>query len=211
MRPSESLVNILVRAVTIVAAGGTIGLVDSSIRGPVKTKLDAPPPLETPSGGGVSSPGKPPDPKGAPAGVVPVAPAVTPATQGGTPAPTPAPTPASAMPEGHITVAQARSLFDKQAAFVDARKQEDYEAGHVQGATKMELSDFKEGIPPAIEFMVKDAPVVVYCVGGHCDESEAVGKQLNLLGFTKVYIMHDGFPGWKEAGHPVETGPGQGL
>jgi len=202
MSRSESLINIAVRAVTIAALGGMIGLVDSMRRGPVRTKLDTPASLGTPSGAGVS---------GAPTSTHTSTPATTPGATPGAPgdaAPSP-PTSTSTLPDGHITVARARELFDQQAHFIDSRKREEYEAGHVQGAIRMELADFKDAIPPPIEFMVKGTPVVVYCVGGDCDESEAVGKQLNILGFTSVVVMHDGFPGWKQAGHPVETGPGQ--
>jgi rhodanese-related sulfurtransferase len=215
MPRSDGLVDIAARAVTIAAVGTVIGLVDSSIRGPVKTKLDAPPPLDLPSGGGPVAPVQPPStPSDGPTPPTPGHPTPaqpTPAQQSPAPAQaTPSETPAhAALPAGHITVAQAKSLFDRQGQFVDSRKREDYEAGHVKGAMRMELADFKEGIPAVVEFMVKDKEVIVYCIGGHCDESEAVGKQLNLLGFTKVYILHDGFPGWRDAGHPVETGPGQ--
>lgn len=206
MPPSESFVNIALRAVTIAALGVVIGLADSMIRGPVMTKLAAPPPLTNVSGGGAPSP-TPNAPAPAPGTTTPPPPdthAAAPSQGASTPASEPA-----ALPEGHISVADAKRLYDQQAAFVDSRKREDYEAGHVANAIRMELSDFKEGVPAPIEFMDKSKEVVVYCIGGHCDESEAVGKQLNLLGFTKVYVMHDGFPGWKDAGHPVETGPGQ--
>ncbi len=220
MPRSDSLIGITLRAVTIAALGVVIGLVDSSIRGPVKTKLDAPPPLPTPTGTGPGggAPSQPTNPPTAPApgDTTPTKPAPAGTDDPNTAPPAaptaqtpPAPSDQADWPQGHITVAQAKAEFDKQGQFVDSRKKEEYEAGHVQGAIRMELSDFKDAIPPSIEFLDKSKSVIVYCVGGHCDESEAVGKQLNLLGFKNVYVMHDGFPGWKSAGHPVETGPGQ--
>ena len=55
----------------------------------------------------------------------------------------------------------------------------------------------------------RDATLVVYCNGGNCDESEQVAKLINGSGYQKVYVMHDGIPGWQAMGYPSEEGEGQ--
>ena len=108
--------------------------------------------------------------------------------------------------KGHITVEEAKGLFDASAIFIDSRKPEPFAAGHVKDAYRLELADFRDGDPALLGLIPRDSYVVVYCSGGHCDESEAVAQMMDASGYKKVYVMHDGFPGWQAAGHPVATG-----
>ncbi len=116
------------------------------------------------------------------------------------------PTKKSDLPEGQITLVEAKQAFDAGAMFVDARKVEDFAAGHVENAIRIESDMFRHGDPPALGLIPRSAVVVVYCNGGHCDESENVAKFLSNSGYGKVFVMHDGFPGWKAVGYPFATG-----
>jgi rhodanese-related sulfurtransferase len=196
--PSKS---ILLQAAAIVALGGAIGVVDAFQR-PISLGRVAPPPIDlTPSttGTGKTAP--------APAPPKPDSPA---AATAGAAAPAGAfkPTPKADLPAGQITLEEAKALFDRGATFIDTRKPEDYEAGHVQNAYRISNSDFTHGDPAILAAVPRDAEVVCYCVGGHCDESEQVARNLAGSGYAKVYVLHDGFPGWKAMGYPVETGKG---
>ena len=104
---------------------------------------------------------------------------------------------------------QALGLFNGQppAFFLDARRKDVYEAGHVRDAFRMPLDAFKGQEPAHFQVMPREETYVVYCEGGNCDESVAVQKQLLLAGYTKVYVMHAGYPAWVAAGHPIQTGP----
>ncbi|MCC6322193.1 MAG: hypothetical protein IT438_12240 [Phycisphaerales bacterium] len=115
-------------------------------------------------------------------------------------------TPKDKLPAGHITVEDARKLFDAGATFVDSRKAEEYSIGHVENALRMDTHMFKDGDPPKLALIPREALVVVYCNGGHCDESENLARLLDGSGYKKVYVLHDGFPGWQAAGHPSATG-----
>lgn len=110
--------------------------------------------------------------------------------------------------QGHITVEQAFALFSAEppAYFLDARRKDVYEAGHVAGAFRLPLEAFKGQQPAHLDVMPREEVYVVYCEGGNCDESVAVQKQLLLAAYTKVYVMHAGYPGWVKAGHPTEVG-----
>jgi rhodanese-related sulfurtransferase len=110
---------------------------------------------------------------------------------------------------GQITVAQSKALFDQQAFFIDARKLEEYRKGHVKGSYRMAEADFQFGNPPMLAAIPRDATLIVYCNGGNCDESEQVAKLINGSGYQKVYVMHDGIPGWQAMGYPSEEGEGQ--
>jgi rhodanese-related sulfurtransferase len=116
------------------------------------------------------------------------------------------PTPKSALPPGQVTLEEAKTAFDGGAMFVDSRKLEDFKAGHVENAVRIESSMFKAGDPPELGLIPRSAIVVVYCNGGQCDESENVAKFLTNSGYSTVYVLHDGFPGWKALGYPIATG-----
>lgn len=199
---------ILVQMAIIIALGFGIGVAQAIIK-PVKLDRDAPPELPPISTGvqtrSTQQP-QPADPAHSTAVPAPAVPAANPAN------------PTSAAPfkfstkddlkdkKGHITVEEAKGLFDAAATFIDSRKPEPFAAGHVKDAYRLELADFRNGDPPLLGLIPRDAYVVVYCSGGHCDESEAVAQMMDGSGYKKVYVMHDGFPGWQAAGHPVATG-----
>ena len=182
---------VLFQALILVTVGLMFGVADAVIRRDrVNLHLTAPPP---------PPPQPPPKPDHPPV-------ADSHPTGGGE---APKPTPPEELPTGHITLAQAKVFFDQGVTFVDARKSEVYVQGHVKGAIRLDLASFAQGDPPLLGlFPTRPSPVIVYCSGGHCDESEQVAKMLNGSGYTAVYVMHDGFPGWKDAGYPVETGDG---
>ena len=107
--------------------------------------------------------------------------------------------------EGATTVdtAKARALFDQEVAFVDARKDSDWEAGRIPGAIHL---DVKKALDErSLEDEVKkDEPVVFYCNGHNCLRSSHASAKAVAWGWKKVYYYRDGFPAWKAAGNPVE-------
>ena len=196
---------VLAQATLLVAIGTAIGVADGFVFRPVSLVRPAPPPVTptTPAPKGpVESGTKPPDPT----------PLSTPTTQQAAPVPQPgscSPTPKDKLPQGHITMDEAKSLFDGgTAVFIDTRRAELYEQGHVRGAYRIELHAFDSGDPPVLQMIPRQSQVVCYGIGGNCDESEAVARMLSLAGYASVYVMHDGFPCWKSLGFPADTGPG---
>jgi rhodanese-related sulfurtransferase len=207
--------NIPLQLIGIAVLGLGIGAADALFLRPVRLdveKVDVKDFL-TPSPGGQTTP-------------APVEPAPTPNAPGpgtSTPAeqppvvtpkePPPAqpPTPPQATEKSnHISVPDAFALYQRVATgecfFIDARKFELFEQGHVAESIPLNLKSFDTGMPPQLQVMDPSKPIVVYCGGGNCDESEAVGRQLNNFGYKFIFIMHDGFPAWQSAGHPVGTG-----
>ena len=124
------------------------------------------------------------------------------ASQPSTPPQSPAP--ADEKLGYEISVAQAHSLFELGITFLDARHEEDFEKGHVQGAIRIAADEFAAR---AAEIMpLLPGPVVIYCSGGQCDASHNLAKLLVEAKFTQVHIMTDGFPGWEHAGFPTAKG-----
>ena len=101
-----------------------------------------------------------------------------------------------------------QAYADGFTTFIDARSAEEYAEGHVPDALLMPPSAFYGGkIPDAINDLSHEDAILVYCGGGDCDASHEVVKRLRLLGFTNLYILPTGYPGWSEAGYDTSTDP----
>lgn len=109
--------------------------------------------------------------------------------------------------EADVSVETAARAYDAGVTFVDARTPAEYEAGHISGAYLLNPSMFNGGIPAAVEFLAPSEPIIVYCVGGACTDSDAVVIALESLGFESLHVFKAGYPAWVEAGLPVEDGP----
>lgn len=207
--------SIWVQASALVALGLLMGTADALVR-PIKlgrntTEFTLP---VTPAPGGTAKPATTGAETSKPVEPVQTA-AETPKAQPAEPAesgvPTSAeafkPTPKDQLPKGQITLAEAKAAFDAgETNFVDARPKEKFADGHIPGAVRLELVDFQNQIPAKLGLLPKENLTIVYCNGGHCDESERVAEMLENSGYARIFIIHDGFPGWKALGYPVETG-----
>ena len=91
---------------------------------------------------------------------------------------------------------------DGLVTVIDVRPPDEYAAGHVAGAINVpinELEGFIKGLNSGQE-------IVAYCRGAYCLMSFDAVESLRKQGF-KAKRLEDGFPEWKKAGHPVDTGP----
>lgn len=102
-----------------------------------------------------------------------------------------------------IDTAAARALFDQEAAFIDVRKDSDWDAGRVPGAVHLDIKSAFSEDSMAAE-VKKDETVVIYCNGASCMRSSDASKMAVNWGFSNVKYYRDGFPAWRAAGHPVE-------
>lgn len=110
-----------------------------------------------------------------------------------------------------IEMTAAAFLFNEElATFVDAREYEEYKKGHIDGAFAMPYGVVREGteLPHLDNSLIipGETIIVVYCQGGDCDESHLVAQELRAIGFV-CHVFVDGYPAWKDAGHPVAEGP----
>jgi rhodanese-related sulfurtransferase len=102
-----------------------------------------------------------------------------------------------------IDTAQAKTLFDRGAIFIDVRNHADWEAGRIPGAIHLELDKvFTEASLSAVAR--PDQEVVMYCNGTKCPRSSQAAASAVGWGFARVYYYRLGFPDWQGAGYPVE-------
>jgi len=94
-----------------------------------------------------------------------------------------------------------KRVRDGLVTVLDVRPPEEYAAGHVPGAVNVPLSELKlylKKLNPKQE-------IVAYCRGPHCVLAFDAVARLREKGL-KARRLEDGYPEWKTAGLPVETG-----
>ncbi|MGA7616796.1 MAG: rhodanese-like domain-containing protein [Thermoanaerobaculia bacterium] len=136
-------------------------------------------------------------------------------------APTTGPAPAAAdsgktfpphpnQPWVEISGNDAWTLFNRGATFFDARRSGEFAEGHVPGAHNISPweGDLEQKLQKVYEMNLDPkAPIVVYCLGGNCEDSHMLAERLYGLALDNVLVDRDGFPDWQKKGRPVEKGP----
>ncbi|HJW09417.1 MAG TPA: rhodanese-like domain-containing protein [Holophagaceae bacterium] len=118
--------------------------------------------------------------------------------------------------ERGISSDEAFEAFRLGLAFFDARRSEEFEAGHIPGAHSVPV--WEDGLPARLATLAGrpgfpprkarlTTPIVVYCSGGACEDSHLLAEQLIPLGFGTILIYQDGFPDWQGKHRPVARGP----
>jgi hydroxyacylglutathione hydrolase len=82
---------------------------------------------------------------------------------------------------------------------LDVRREPEWQAGHVDGATWWPLDNFKVS-PPEID---RERPVAVHCKSGY--RSMIACSLLQRAGFKNVTNVIGGFDAWQQAKLPVQT------
>ena len=104
----------------------------------------------------------------------------------------------------------AEQLFGEKRLFLDARRTTVYADGHIPGARSFPIweSDIADRVKAFYEEgLDQNAPIVIYCSGGDCEDSHMLAEKLYMVGFNNLLVYKDGFPGWQKRGLPTVKGP----
>lgn len=99
-----------------------------------------------------------------------------------------------------VTVGHLKKLMDakEKIVVIDSRpKKRKYDKGHIPGAISipdMSFDKMTDKLPAD-----KTTPLFFYCGGMKCKLSPNSAKKAVDLGYTKVRIVPEGYPGWKKA------------
>ena len=107
-----------------------------------------------------------------------------------------------------LSLIGAKSRFDqKNALFLDARSPEEYAEGHIPGALEFYANDFEKFAPQILpQLKDKHQELIAYCHGSSCDLSLQLANALMQQGYTNVKVFFGGWPEWKKANYPINTG-----
>src|SRR5215204_2018402 len=92
-------------------------------------------------------------------------------------------------------------LRDEDVVVLDVRPREEYRAGHVAGARSVPV----EKIGERLREIPEGKMMVAYCRGPYCVFSDDAVRLLRSRGY-EARVFTQGFPEWRAAGMPVETG-----
>lgn len=112
--------------------------------------------------------------------------------------------PAKVAGASTISTATAKILFDKGYIFVDVRRAEDFNSGHIPGARHLAINSENFTAESLSAIVRKDQAVVFYCNGLNCKGSSIASEKAVAWGWSKVLYYREGWPQWKEAGLAVE-------
>jgi rhodanese-related sulfurtransferase/DNA-binding transcriptional ArsR family regulator len=99
----------------------------------------------------------------------------------------------------------ARRIRRGEVTVVDVRPAAEYDAGHVEGARSVPISELKR----RLNALPRDVELVAYCRGPYCVFADDAVRLLRRRGF-EARRLEDGFPEWKRAGLPVGVGAAAG-
>ena len=84
---------------------------------------------------------------------------------------------------------------------LDTRPASEYEAGHIAGAISVPVADLRR----RLKELPRSKEYVAYCRGPYCVYADEAVALLQSKG-RRARRLLDGFPEWRAAGLPVETG-----
>jgi rhodanese-related sulfurtransferase len=128
------------------------------------------------------------------------------------PAPGSAPMPSQWRPDPGAPIRdlgsdQAWAAFQRRIPFLDARRSDDFRAGHLAGAFSVPVWEaVLEGRITEFEARAQPdpaQPIVLYCSGGDCEDSRLLARKLVALGYRNLLIYRDGYPDWVAKHRPV--------
>jgi hydroxyacylglutathione hydrolase len=106
--------------------------------------------------------------------------------------------PLATLPQITVEALSGR-LQESSVQVLDVRREPEWEAGHIEGATWWPLDNFKVA-PPEID---RNLPIAVHCKGGY--RSMIACSLLQRAGFQNVVNVVGGFDAWQQAKLPVVT------
>ena len=100
-----------------------------------------------------------------------------------------------------VTPQQVREMRARgeDVALIDVREPNEWNLGHIPGATHIPRGVLESSIEPRVP---RERKVVLYCASGN--RSALAAESLGLMGYRDVSSMAGGFRGWAESGGEVE-------
>jgi rhodanese-related sulfurtransferase len=108
-----------------------------------------------------------------------------------------------------ISTDEAKIKFDAgSAVFLDARDEDEYNAGHINPSINLPFDSEKlsfDGSAWSIAELNAHKEPVIYCGGTGCGVSQQLAERLVSLGYARhIYVIAGGYSDWEKRGYPVE-------
>ena len=88
--------------------------------------------------------------------------------------------------------------------FLDARPEEFYKKGHIQGALSLPWQMVDEKCMEIMDKIPPDCTIITYCDGPACDLSHLLAEFMKDMGFENVRVLVNGWTLWKQHKLPID-------
>ena len=95
-----------------------------------------------------------------------------------------------------------RRARSKDIVILDTRPANEYAAGHIAGAVSVPVDQLQR----QLKALPRNKDYVAYCRGPYCVYADRAVELLRASG-RRAHRLLEGFPEWRLAGYPVESGP----
>lgn len=102
--------------------------------------------------------------------------------------------------EVSVDETQQRMTANPAVKLIDVREDNEWDAGHAQGATHLGKGIIERDIETQVPD--KSTELILYCGGGF--RSALAADVLQEMGYANVYSMAGGWKAWKDSGAPIE-------
>ena len=102
--------------------------------------------------------------------------------------------------EVSVDETQQRMTANPAVKLIDVREDNEWDAGHAQGATHLGKGIIERDIETQVPD--KSTELILYCGGGF--RSALAADVLQEMGYTNVYSMAGGWKAWRDSGAPIE-------
>ena len=92
-----------------------------------------------------------------------------------------------------VTPAEAHDLLNSGAVILDVRDKEEFDAGHIEGATHLSRGTLEMRADEVLPD--KNTPVVCYCMGGN--RGALAAETLQQLGYKSVASIEGGLKAYR--------------
>lgn len=109
--------------------------------------------------------------------------------------------PSSERPGDPASVEQALALFGKPGTvFVDARRTEAFQQGHIEGARHIPYSFVQPLSQETLDSLKGYASIIVYCNREDSEASKLMAGEIAQTGINSVVYLEKGFKAWVKKG-----------
>jgi rhodanese-related sulfurtransferase len=104
--------------------------------------------------------------------------------------------------DDEVSMQAVQERWKGDVLWIDARIQEQFDAGHVPGALLLNEQKFDEQLFGHLDMLQANTkPVIIYCSAAKCEASRHVLERLKqTLPVENVFVLKGGWQAWKAAG-----------
>ena len=102
--------------------------------------------------------------------------------------------------DDEVSMQVVQQRWQGKVLWIDARIQEQYDAGHIPGAVLLNEQHFEEQLFGLLDTLQTNAkPIIIYCNAAKCDASRKILERLKqTLPIENAFVLKGGWNAWRQ-------------